>query len=49
VDGGTLAVPSQLRLTMAVGLGSFPKAFSHLALFEAAGRITLAERLEELA
>ena len=29
-------------------LGNFPQAFSHLALVEAAGRIVLAERLEEL-
>jgi GH15 family glucan-1,4-alpha-glucosidase len=30
-------------------LGNFPQAFSHLALLEAAARIILAERLEELA
>jgi GH15 family glucan-1,4-alpha-glucosidase len=30
-------------------LGNFPQAFSHLALVEAAGRIILAERLQELA
>ena len=29
-------------------LGNFPQAFSHLALVEAAGRIIVAERLEEL-
>jgi GH15 family glucan-1,4-alpha-glucosidase len=29
-------------------LGNFPQAFSHLALVEAAGRIILAERIDEL-
>jgi GH15 family glucan-1,4-alpha-glucosidase len=29
-------------------LGNFPQAFSHLALVEAAGRIIIAERMEEL-
>jgi len=29
-------------------LGNFPQAFSHLALVEAAARIILAERLEEI-
>jgi alpha,alpha-trehalase len=29
-------------------LGNFPQAFSHLAMIEAAGRIILAERLEEI-
>jgi GH15 family glucan-1,4-alpha-glucosidase len=29
-------------------LGNFPQAFSHLAFIEAAGRIILEERMEEL-
>ena len=29
-------------------LGNFPQAFSHLALIEAAARIIVAERLEEI-
>ena len=29
-------------------LGNFTQAFSHLALIEAAGRIILAERIEEI-
>ena len=34
--------------TLARHLGNFPQAFSHLALVEAAARIILAERLEEI-
>jgi GH15 family glucan-1,4-alpha-glucosidase len=29
-------------------LGNFPQAFSHLALVEAAGRIIVAERIQEM-
>jgi GH15 family glucan-1,4-alpha-glucosidase len=29
-------------------LGNFPQAFSHLALLQAAGRLILSERLEEI-
>jgi GH15 family glucan-1,4-alpha-glucosidase len=34
--------------TSARHLGNFPQAFSHLALIEAAGRIILGERIEEV-
>jgi GH15 family glucan-1,4-alpha-glucosidase len=29
-------------------LGNFPQAFSHLALLQAAGRLILSERIEEI-
>ena len=34
--------------TLARHLGNVPQAFSHLALIEAAARIILAERVEEM-
>ncbi len=38
----------EFEVARARHLGNFPQAFSHLALIEAAGRIILAERLEEM-
>ena len=38
----------EFDVTSAQHLGNFPQAFSHLALIEAAGRIILAERIEEM-
>src|SRR5690349_179286 len=37
----------EFEVDRARNLGNFPQAFSHLALIEAAGRIILADRLEE--
>ena len=38
----------EFEVVSARHLGNFPQAFSHLALIEAAGRIILAERMEEM-
>jgi GH15 family glucan-1,4-alpha-glucosidase len=38
----------EFDVTSAQHLGNFPQAFSHLALIEAAGRMILAERMEEM-
>ncbi len=38
----------EFEVATARHLGNFPQAFSHLALIEAAGRIILAERLDEM-
>ena len=38
----------EFEVVAARHLGNFPQAFSHLALIEAAGRIILAERIEEM-
>jgi alpha,alpha-trehalase len=38
----------EFEVARARHLGNFPQAFSHLALIEAAGRVILAERIEEL-
>ena len=42
------AVRRGVRRRNRPALGNFPQAFSHLALVEAAGRIILAERMQEL-
>jgi GH15 family glucan-1,4-alpha-glucosidase len=38
----------EFEVARARHLGNFPQAFSHLALIEAAARLILVERLEEL-